>query len=125
MIQAGVDVNARCDDGASAIFSASLGGNVEMVQVLLDMGADPNLIAQEPAASMYCKKALDLVMQAQALMDWDKYTPVFHLLVSKGATQFDGTVPTDEEEKARHQRVIERRAGRDPLAIERPWWKFW
>jgi hypothetical protein len=125
LIQSGVNVNARCDEGASVLFLACLNANVEMVQLLLDLGADPNLIAEEPASGKYCEKVLDMVMQAQFLMHWDIYTLVFDALVSKGATQSDGTVPNAKEEAARRRRAYELQAGRDPWASKKSWWKFW
>ncbi|MBX7104033.1 MAG: ankyrin repeat domain-containing protein [Gemmataceae bacterium] len=107
LVSAGADINARCDQGASALFVACLAGDVEMVRLLLDFGADPNLEAGEPASSIYAPKVLDLVMQAQFLIDWAKYTPVFELLVSRGASEWGGGVPTRADTEVRSRRALE------------------
>jgi hypothetical protein len=100
-----------------------LAGDLEMVRPLLDLGADPNLEAEEPASRFYAPKALDMVMQAQFLMDWAKYTPVFALLLSHGASESGGQVPTPADTEIRRQRALERQCVREP--VSRPWWRFW
>ena len=114
LVNAGVDINGLYDEGASVLFAASLSGDVELVQLLLDLGADPNLVAQEPSASIYAPKVLDLVMQAQFLIDWTTFTPILELLVRNGATDSDGEVPTPEIDTVRKHRSLEKQAGRDP-----------
>jgi ankyrin repeat protein len=112
LIAKGGDINTRCDQGASVLFGACLAGDVEMVRLLLDLGADPNLEAEEPASVFYAPKALDMVMQAQFLMDWSKYTPVFELLLSRGASESGGQVPTVADTEARRRRALDYQAGR-------------
>ncbi|HEV8429527.1 MAG TPA: ankyrin repeat domain-containing protein [Pyrinomonadaceae bacterium] len=90
LIAAGVDLNARCDQGASLLFAAVLGSHPELVRLMLENGADPNLIADEPAATIYTDKPLELARQARFLMDWDKYDLMVKLLVEFGATDSDG-----------------------------------
>lgn len=90
LIAAGVDLNARCDQGASLLFAAVLGSHPELVRLMLENGADPNLIADEPAATIYTDKPLELACQARFLMDWDRYDLMVKLLVEFGATDSDG-----------------------------------
>jgi hypothetical protein len=111
LVAAGADINARCDQGASVLFSACLAGDVQTVRLLLDLGAYPNLEAEEPAATIYAPKPLDLVMQAQFLLDWGKYTPVFELLLERGASEWGGQVPTPEDTALRMLRALERQQG--------------
>ena len=59
---------------------------------MLEQGANPNFLAEEPAASIYTEKPLELAMQARFLMDWDKYHPIVKLLEEYGATDADGRV---------------------------------
>jgi len=73
LIQGGLDLNSRCDQGASVLFGAILGGNYSILLLMLEHGADPNLIAEEPAASIYTEKPYALAKQCRFLMDWGKY----------------------------------------------------
>jgi hypothetical protein len=123
LIAGGADINARCDQGASVLFLACLQGNVEMVRQLLDHGADPNLVAAEPGDAVYAEKPLVLVMEAQALMDWAKYTPVYDLLIERGATGMNGTVPTAEVTALRLRNHMANQATAR-AARERRWWQF-
>jgi hypothetical protein len=52
---------------------------------MLEHGADPNLQADEPAATIYTERPLDLALQARFLMNWDKYDPIVKLLERFGA----------------------------------------
>jgi ankyrin repeat protein len=104
IIESGLDLNARCDQGASVLFGAILCGNAPIVLHMLEHGADPNLIADEPAASIYTEKPLNLARQCRFLMDWDKYDPIVRLLERFGATDIDGEVHVDNLDE------IERRA---------------
>jgi ankyrin repeat protein len=121
LIEGGADINARCDEGASVLFAASLSGDVEMVRLLLDLGADANLVAEEPGASIYCPKVVDVIYQAQFLMDWAKYTPVLELLLARGATDERGQVPAFNTE-SRKRGCLENQG---TLSVSRPWWRFW
>ncbi|HZE73072.1 MAG TPA: ankyrin repeat domain-containing protein [Pyrinomonadaceae bacterium] len=69
LIENGIDLNNRCDQGASALFGAILHGNPIIIRLMLGHGADPNLLADEPAASIYTEKPLGLARQARFLMD--------------------------------------------------------
>ena len=53
LIELGIDLNYRCDRGASALSCAILEGNLTIVGLMLENGADPNLVADEPAARRY------------------------------------------------------------------------
>jgi hypothetical protein len=64
---------------------------------MLEHGADPNLVADEPPASIYTEKPLDLAHQARFLMDWDKYHPIVKLLEAFGATNDIGEVEKDSK----------------------------
>src|SRR5918998_2920718 len=80
LIRSGIDLNAACDEGASALYPAILSGDASLVQLMLEHGADPNFLADEPAATIYTEKPLELAKQARFLMDWDKYHPIVELL---------------------------------------------
>ena len=97
LIESGLDLNYRCDQGASALFGAILIGNLFIIRLMLEHGADPNLVADEPAATIYTEKPLDLARQARFLMDWDQYHPIVKLLEAFGATNDDGEVENDSE----------------------------
>ena len=99
LIGSGIDLNYRCDQGSSALFGAILGGNLIIIGLMLEHGADPNLVATEPAASIYTSKPLDLACQARFLMDWNKYDPVVKLLEAFGATNDDGEVESDSKDR--------------------------
>lgn len=107
LIQNGIDLNNRCDQGASALSGAIVHGNLSIVQLMLEHGADSNLLADEPAATIYSEKPLDLALQASFLMDWDKYHPIVKLLESFGATDCDGQVESDDDLRDREIRARE------------------
>lgn len=81
----GLDMNNPCDDGASVLFSAILIANVEVIRTLLELGADPNFRAVEPALTVYADTPLDVALQARVVMDWEKYNPIVHVLIDYGA----------------------------------------
>jgi hypothetical protein len=112
LIQSGLDLNARCDQGASALYGAILQGDLSIIKLMLEHGADPNLIADEPAASIYTEKPLELAMQARFLMDWDKYHPIVKLLEGFGATDLDGHAESSDDLHAREQRAKEWQASK-------------
>ncbi|HEX6715741.1 MAG TPA: ankyrin repeat domain-containing protein [Pyrinomonadaceae bacterium] len=104
ILATGIDLNVPCAelDGAPALFFAILKGNYTIVQLLLEHGADPNYRADEPVASLYTAKPLDLARQARMLMDWEKYHVIVKLLEQFGATYEDGQVDsTDLVEKSK------------------------
>jgi hypothetical protein len=93
-IQNGFAVNASDENGAPILFHAIMQGDLDIIRLLLEKGADPNFIAQEPPATIYLEKALDLAQQLQFLIDWDKYHPIAGLLQEFGATGYDGQIET-------------------------------
>ena len=95
------DLNTLCDQGASVIYGAILRGNLPMVQLLLEKGANPNLVAREPAASIYAERPLDLARQCRFLLDWDKYDPIVQLLKQFGACETNAATITDAEVERR------------------------
>ena len=104
-----IDVNRPCSEiqGAPPLFLAILKGNLSMVQLLLEHGADPNYSADEPAASIYTKKPLALARQARLLMNWDQYHPIVQLLERFGATDEEAPIETQyslEKTKAEAKR---------------------
>jgi hypothetical protein len=124
-VAAGADINSRCNQGASVLFHACIAGDVETVRLLLDLGADPYLEAEEPAAIFYATKPLELVMSAQFLMDWDRYTPVFELLLARGASDWTtGKVPTPADTEVRKQRALERQLGQVPAEDKQSGWRY-
>lgn len=112
LIQGGIDLNAPCDQGASALYPAILSGDVSLVQLMLEHGADPNFVADEPAASIYTEKPLELAMQARFLMDWAKYHPIVKLLEEYGATDSDGRVESRNDLQICERRAKEWQANR-------------
>lgn len=88
LVLTGIDLNVRCCEGASILYPAILTGSVSLVRLMLEQGADPNLTAQEPAATVYAEKPLELAMQASFLLDQDKYDPLVKLLKQFGATEY-------------------------------------
>ena len=112
LIENGIDLNSRCDQGASALSGAILHGNLSIIRLMLEHSADPNLLADEPAATIYCEKPLDLALQARFLMDWDKYHRIVKLLESFGATDGNGRVESHDDSKAREIRAREWQAGK-------------
>ena len=97
LVRDGIDLNAPCQDGATALMIAVLCGNREIVKLMLEHGADPNLHATEPAATVLCPCPLDLAMQARFLMSWDRYHPIAVLLQEHGAVCEDGTTDSPHE----------------------------
>lgn len=91
LIETGLDLNAPCDNGATPLYAAILNGHNKLVRSMLDRGADPNYVADEPAASIYTEKPLDLAKQARFLMDRDTFHPIVQTLIEYGATGFDDT----------------------------------
>jgi len=93
-----IDLNVPCEElhGAPVLFLAILKGNGSIVKLLLEHGADPNYRAEEPVASIYTAKPLDLARQLRMLMDWEKYDAVVTLLKEFGATYEDEQVESKE-----------------------------
>jgi ankyrin repeat protein len=82
-----------------------LKGNLAIVRLLLEHGADPNFVADEPAATLYAEKPLELAMQARFLIDWDKYNPIVELLKTFGATDSEGQRESVDALEVREQRA--------------------
>jgi hypothetical protein len=89
LANSGININSRCDDGASVLFNAVLSAKVEVIRTLLELGADPNFKAVEPALTVKAETPLDLALQARNLVNWDKYNPVVLLLIDYGATGYE------------------------------------
>ncbi len=60
LINHGFDLTERDEDGATVLFFATLQGNIEIIQLLLERGANADVVADEPAASIFTEKHLDL-----------------------------------------------------------------
>jgi hypothetical protein len=99
LIQTGLDLNARCDQGASALFGAILHGNISILHLMLEHGADPNFMADEPASYIYADKPLDLALGCRFILAWDKYDPMVNLLAQFGATDSSGSVDSIENKE--------------------------
>ena len=93
-----VNLKVPCSelDGAPALFFAILKGNLPMVQLLLDHGADPNYRAEEPVATIYAENPLSLAKGARFLLNWDQYQPIAQLLEKFGAV--DEGAPTESQQ---------------------------
>ena len=104
-IQNGFALNVPDEDGASILFYAIMQGNLNIIRLLLENGADPNFIAQDPAATIYAEKPLDLAQQLRFIMDWDKYHPIVELLQKFGATDFNEQVDTSADFVEMEQRA--------------------
>jgi ankyrin repeat protein len=89
LIRTGIDLNVRCDQGAYVLFAAILSGDVSLVRLMLELGADPNLVAEDPAATVYAENPLELAQGASFLLDRDKYQPIVDLLSQFGATRME------------------------------------
>jgi len=87
LIRSGLDLNIRCDQGASALYPAILSGELSLVRLMLENGADPNFVADEPAASIYTEKPLELAKQARFLMNRARFEPIVMLLEEFGAIE--------------------------------------
>ena len=87
LVSGEIDLNIPCSElqGAPPLYLAILKGNVAMVQLLLEHGADPNYRADEPAASIYTEKPLALARQARNVMNRGQYHPIVQLLEQYGA----------------------------------------
>jgi ankyrin repeat protein len=53
LVPSGIDLNVPFVEGALVLYSAILSSEVSLVELMLEHGADPNFVADEPAASMY------------------------------------------------------------------------
>ncbi|MFO0804581.1 MAG: serine/threonine-protein kinase [Gemmataceae bacterium] len=125
LVANGVNINARCDQGASVLFYACLSADVKLVKLLLELGADPNLTAEGEAIGVYAPKPLDLVMQAMVLMDWSRYKPLFELLLRHDATDWRGNEPTAGSVRELRERAEERRRNPGMPTDKGSWWQFW
>lgn len=97
LLENGIDLNVRVDQGASVLFGAILQGDELLIRLMLEHGADPNLIAHEPGATIYAEKPLNLARQARFLLDWDKYDPIVKLLEAFGATDIEEQVESESD----------------------------
>lgn len=97
LINDGFDLNKFDEEGATVLFFAILQGNIEIVQLLLERGANADITADEPAASIFTEKPLDLAQQLRFLTNWDKYHPIVKLLEKFDATDFEGRGDVSEE----------------------------
>ncbi len=91
------DLNSRDEDGATVLFFAILQGNIKIVKLLLEHGANADIIADEPAASIFTEKPLDLAQQLRFLTDWGKYHPIVKLLEKFEATDYEGKSDFSDE----------------------------
>ncbi len=86
------------EDGAPVLYTAIMHGNLQIVRLLLERGANPNFVAEEPAATIYDEKPLNLVQGLRFLVNWDEYQPIAKLLVEFGATDSEGRTDISEDD---------------------------
>ena len=103
LVETGVDLNHRCDQGASVLFGAILYGNLSIMELLLTHGADPNLVAEEPASFIYADKPLGLARGARFPLDWDLYDATVKLLERFGATESEYLSPNQSLESVENE----------------------
>ena len=70
LCEAGVDIDRQDRLGRTALFQASAAGNVEVVEILLSHGADPNIWSENGLSPIY-----------QAIMN--RHKGVVELLLSR------------------------------------------
>ncbi|KAL1598753.1 hypothetical protein SLS60_007894 [Paraconiothyrium brasiliense] len=82
LLKNGADANAKNGEGATALFQAIQANRVDLMTVLLDNGADPNLPAPKHPLwpSTYKPKALQLMLSRGA--DWKKTPGIMELASS-------------------------------------------
>ena len=108
LILDGFALNEPDEDGAPILYAAIMHGNLQIVRLLLERGANPNFLAEEPAATIYDEKPLNLAQGLRFIMDWDKYQPIAKLLVEFGATDSEERADFSEEDlKVAEQRARE------------------
>lgn len=125
LVASGVNINARCDQGASVLFYACLAADESLVKLLLELGANPNLNAEGEAIAMYAPKPLDLVLQAMVLTDWGRYKPLCDMLLKRGATDWQGFAPSPAQLRDLRERAEERRRNPGLQSDKGSWWQFW
>jgi len=89
LIADGVPLEAHDDQGCTALFIAVIQADIVCIGILLEAGANPNVRAEEPAATIYAATALSLAQQARYLMSHEQYAPVIELLRRYGAVDED------------------------------------
>jgi ankyrin repeat protein len=87
LIRSGLDLNIASAQGVPALYPAILSGDASLVRLMLERGANPNFVADEPTATIYAEKPIELALQARLLMDWDRYDQIVKLLEEFGATE--------------------------------------
>jgi ankyrin repeat protein len=85
LIEHGVPLETRNEEGATALFLAVMAADAACVEILLAAGADPNAVAEEPAATIYAELPLNLANQARFYMNDERYARIIELLKSYGA----------------------------------------
>jgi ankyrin repeat protein len=82
-----VYINDRTEEGCSPIFYAVLAGNASIVKQLIEKGADPNCVAEEPGATIMAETPLSLALQKRHLSKDAKFDEIIALLRKYGATE--------------------------------------
>jgi hypothetical protein len=81
----GTYINDKSDEGCAPLFYAVLLGNLAVVEHLLNKGADPNSIADEPGAVTMAATPLELALQLRHLRNYTTYNPIVDILIKNGA----------------------------------------
>ena len=105
------NLNALNEHGAPVLYFAVARGNLEIIRLLLENGADVNFAPDEEfAATAYGETALDIAQQMRVLMNWDKYQPVVKLLLKFGAKDVNGETDFAEDYTEEELKEMERSA---------------
>ena len=81
------DKSYEHDVGITPIYLAVLSGNVEILKLLIEHGANVNYAIPDEYVSqdVYAENPLSLALQARFLMSKEKYGPIVKLLEENGA----------------------------------------
>ncbi len=86
LLNGGLDLNVPCDQGATPLFRAVFVGDLTLVRLLLEHGANPRFRADEPARTIYAETPMDLALQARTAVDCERYDSIVAILDEFGGS---------------------------------------